>query len=54
MGWSDANLGCPKEGMFYAQVLTSGYKLVFDLADAPYAVHTKSDGSHMVVCRDGQ
>ena len=29
MGWSDASLGCPQEGMFYAQVLTSGYRLVF-------------------------
>ena len=32
MGWSDASLGCPKEGFMYAQVLTSGYRLVFDLA----------------------
>ncbi len=52
MGWSDASLGCPQEGMFYAQVLTSGYKLVFDLAGTSYAVHTNSDGSHMVVCGD--
>ena len=54
IGWSDASLGCPQEGMFYAQVLTSGYKLVFDLGGASHAVHTSSDGSHMVVCRDGQ
>ncbi len=50
MGWSDASLGCPQEGMFYAQVLTSGYQLVFDLAGASYAVHTNSDGSHLVIC----
>ena len=54
MGWSDASLGCPQEGYAYAQVLTPGYKLVFDLADASHAVHTNSDGSHMVVCEDGQ
>lgn len=54
MGWSDASLGCPQEGVFYAQVLTSGYKLVFDLAGRSYAVHTNSDGSHTVVCGDGR
>ena len=51
--WSDASLGCPKEGYAYAQVITPGYKLVFDLAGASHAVHTNSDGSHMVVCGDG-
>ncbi len=54
MGWSDASLGCPKEGMAYAQVLTSGYKLIFDLAGTSHAVHTNSDGSHMLICGDGQ
>ncbi len=54
VGWSDTSLGCPKEGYAYAQVLTSGYKLVFDLEGTSYPVHTNADGSHMVVCRDGQ
>ena len=48
--WSDASLGCPQEGMLYAQVITPGYKLVFDLSGTLRAVHTNSDGSHMVVC----
>ena len=52
MDWSDASLGCPKEGYAYAQVITPGYKLVFDLAGASHAVHTNADGSHMVICRD--
>lgn len=52
--WSDASLGCPQEGMMYAQVITPGYKLVFDLEGTSHAVHTNSDGSHMVVCGDGQ
>ncbi len=51
--WSDASLGCPQEGYAYAQVITPGHKLVFDLAGASYAVHTNLDGSHMVVCGDG-
>ncbi len=50
--WSDASLGCPKEGYAYAQVITPGYKLVFDLAGASHAVHTNADGSHMVICPD--
>ena len=54
VGWSDASLGCPREGYAYAQVITPGYKLVFDLAGTSYAVHTNSDGSHMVTCGDGQ
>ena len=54
VGWSDASLGCPKEGYAYAQVLTPGYKLVFDRAGTSYPVHTNSDGSHMVICGDGQ
>ena len=52
MGWSDASLGCPQEGMAYAQVLTSGYKLIFDHAGTSYAVHTNIDGTNAVVCRD--
>ena len=56
--WSDASLGCPQEGMGYAQVITPGYRLVFDLAGAPYTVHTNDDGSQMVICgqteEDGQ
>ena len=54
MGWPDASLGCPQEGYAYAQVITPGYKLVFDLAGASHAVHTNADGSHMVICGDGQ
>ena len=52
--WSDASLGCPQEGYAYAQVITPGYKLVFDLAGTSHAVNTNADGSHMVICGDGQ
>ena len=52
--WSIASLGCPQEGMMYAQVLTPGYKLVFNFEGSSHAVHTNSDGSHIVVCADGQ
>ena len=49
VGWSDTSLGCPQDGYAYAQVITPGYKLVFDLAGASHAVHTNADGSSMVV-----
>ena len=52
--WSDASLGCPREGFGYAQVITPGYKLIFELEGVSYPVHTNEDGSHMVICRDGQ
>ena len=54
VAWSDASLGCPQEGMGYAQIITPGYRLTFDLVGTSYAVHTNSDGSHMVICGDGQ
>ena len=50
--WSDASLGCPEDGSFYAQVITPGHKLVFELDGALYPVHSNADGSHMVVCGD--
>ena len=52
--WSDASLGCPKEGFGYAQVITPGYKLIFELEGVSYPVHTNADGSHIVICRNGQ
>ena len=52
--WSDASLGCPQEGFGYAQVITPGYRLVFDLGGTAYAVHTNADGSSMVICGEGE
>ena len=52
MDWSDASLGCPQEGYAYAQVITPGYKLIFDRAGTSHAVHSNADGSHMVICPD--
>ena len=52
--WPDASLGCPQEGQGYAQVITPGYKLSFNLAGAPYKVHSNADGSQMVICGEGE
>ena len=53
VGWSDASLGYLRERYAYAQVLTPGYKLVFDPASTSHAVYSNSDGSIIVVCGDG-
>ena len=50
LNWSDASLGCPQEGMAYAQVITPGHRLIFELGGRAHAVHTNADGSHMVIC----
>ena len=52
--WSDASLGCPREGEAYAQVITPGYRLAFSLAGTSHAVHTNADGSRVVICEAGE
>lgn len=29
--WSDTSLGCPEEGMMYAEVLTPGYQIILSI-----------------------
>ena len=48
--WPNTSLGCPKEGLAYAQVITPGYRLVFDYAGASYDVHSNTDGSQLASC----
>ena len=48
--WSDASLGCPKTGYSYAQVITPGYRITFDIEGVYYRVHTNLDGSVAVLC----
>lgn len=48
--FSDASLGCPQEGESYAQVITPGYKLTFDLTGTEYIVHANDDGSQLIRC----
>ena len=44
LDWSNASLGCPKTGYSYAQVITPGYKITFDVEGVHYKVHTNLDG----------
>ncbi|MCZ7568117.1 MAG: hypothetical protein M5U01_05955 [Ardenticatenaceae bacterium] len=49
--WPDASLGCPQPGMMYAQVITPGFRLVFQgPTGEQFEVHTDARGSKMVLC----
>lgn len=49
--WPDASLGCPQPGMMYAQVITPGYKIVFEVGGFDYTYHTDLHG-HVVLCEE--
>lgn len=46
--WPDTGLGCPEPGMFYAQVLTPGYRILLSHAGVQYTYH--SDQARVVYC----
>jgi hypothetical protein len=49
--WPDASLGCPEEGMAYAQVLTPGYLIRLQLGDQVFEYHA-SRGSTVIFCEN--
>ena len=53
--WSDASLGCPREGMGYAQVITPGHRMKFRHNGHTYEVHTAAPDSQQepVSCEGG-
>lgn len=46
--WPDTSLGCPQEGMAYAQVITPGYRIALEYKGESYAFHTSQ--SRAVYC----
>jgi hypothetical protein len=38
--WNDASLGCPEPDMMYAQVITSGYRIVLEANGQRFEYHT--------------
>lgn len=48
--WSDASLGCPQEGMMYAQVITPGYLMILAASGQQYEYHT-DQAAHIVLCQ---
>jgi hypothetical protein len=50
MDWSDTSLGCPQEGMMYAQVITPGYLIVLEAQGQQYEYHT-DQAANVVWCQ---
>jgi hypothetical protein len=46
--WPDASLGCPEEGMMYAQVITRGYRIILAAGGETYDYRT--DMSNVRLC----
>jgi hypothetical protein len=51
--WPDASLGCPQPGMMYAQVITRGFKLTFQVNNQQYTYHG-DDSGYFFLCEQGQ
>lgn len=49
--WPDGSLGCPEEGMQYAQVLTPGYLIRLQSGDQEYEYHA-SKGTTVIYCEN--
>lgn len=49
--WPDGSLGCPEEGMVYAQVLTPGYLIRLQSGDQEFEYHA-SRGTEVVYCEN--
>jgi hypothetical protein len=49
MEWPDASLGCPQEGMMYAQVVTPGYLIVLEAQGQTFEYHTDQT-TNVVLC----
>jgi hypothetical protein len=49
--WPDSSLGCPREGVFYSQVVTPGYLVVISAAGKQLEYHADSRG-RIVFCQE--
>ena len=48
--FNDSSLGCPEPGKFYAQVITPGWKIMFEVDGNIYEYHSNIDGSNYIDC----
>jgi hypothetical protein len=46
--WPDTALGCPQPGQMYAQVITSGYRIILTAGGKDFEYH--SDRSRVIPC----
>jgi hypothetical protein len=51
MDWPDSAVGCPQEGMMYAQVITPGYLIVLATQGQKYEYHTDQQAANVVWCQ---
>jgi hypothetical protein len=49
--WPDTSLGCPQEGMMYAQVITPGYLIILQAQGQQYEYHTNQTGQNVILCQ---
>ncbi len=49
--WPDASLGCPEPGKMYAQVVTPGYRVVLEVRNRWYELHTDLSARQVVTCQ---
>jgi hypothetical protein len=49
--WSDASLGCPRQGVLYAQVVTPGYLVIISGGGKQLEYHTDARG-RAVLCQE--
>jgi hypothetical protein len=52
--WRDTSLGCPQEGMAYAQVITPGYVIVLEAGGQTYEFHTNTTNQVVPCFKEGQ
>ncbi len=51
--WRNSSLGCPREGMMYAQVITPGYLIEVKAGGKVYEYHTDMNQSVVLCAVDG-
>jgi hypothetical protein len=47
--WSDTSLGCPQPGMFYAQIIVQGYRIILSAGGQQIEYHADQRG-RVVTC----
>ena len=50
--WGNTSLGCPEPGKQYAEVIVSGFRVIFEYQGQKYEYHTNIDGSMVVTCQN--
>ncbi len=48
--WPNSALGCPAPGRVYLQVITPGFRIVFNHSGTHYELHTDAPGRVVVRC----